>query len=70
MKLLVDRCAGPSLANSLRAQGHDVLESRSSDPILAIRHCSNERLPNPGSWLLSTLISENSYTSGVSCMLA
>lgn len=28
MKFLVDRCAGPLLADWLRAQGHDVLESR------------------------------------------
>lgn len=32
MKFLVDRCAGPQLADWLRNQGHDVLESRQLGP--------------------------------------
>lgn len=32
MKFLVDRCAGPPLADWLRDQGHDVLESRQLGP--------------------------------------
>ena len=32
MKFLVDRCAGPQLADWLRSQGHDVLESRQLGP--------------------------------------
>lgn len=32
MKFLVDRCAGRRLAEWLRAQGHDVVESRERDP--------------------------------------
>jgi predicted nuclease of predicted toxin-antitoxin system len=32
MKFLVDRCAGRKLAEWLRGQGHDVLESRSLGP--------------------------------------
>lgn len=32
MKFLVDRCAGRRLADWLREQGHDVLESRSLGP--------------------------------------
>lgn len=32
MKFLVDRCAGPGLADWLRNQGHDVLEARQFEP--------------------------------------
>ncbi len=32
MKFLVDRCVGPRLADWLRAQGHDVVESRRLGP--------------------------------------
>ena len=32
MKFLVDRCAGPGLADWLRVQGHDVLEARQFEP--------------------------------------
>ena len=32
MKFLVDRCAGRKLAEWLRSQGHDVLESRALGP--------------------------------------
>lgn len=39
MKFLIDRCAGRSLADWLRDQGHDVVESR-------------ERGPDPGDHIL------------------
>ena len=39
MKFLVDRCAGRRLAEWLRSQGHDVVESR-------------ERGPDPGDRIL------------------
>ena len=32
MKFLVDRCAGPQLADWLRTQDHDVLEARQLGP--------------------------------------
>lgn len=32
MKFLVDRCAGRKLAEWLKSQGHDVLESRTLGP--------------------------------------
>ena len=32
MRFLVDRCAGPTLAEWLRGAGHDVLEARSLGP--------------------------------------
>ncbi len=39
MKFLIDRCAGQGLADWLRDQGHDVVESR-------------ERGPDPGDRIL------------------
>jgi len=39
MRFLIDRCAGTLIAQWLRAQGHDVLESR-------------ERGPDPGDHIL------------------
>ena len=46
MKFLVDRCAGRRLADWLRSNGHDVLESRSlgRDPgdLELLRHAASE----------------------------
>ena len=47
MRFLVDHCAGRRVAEWLDAQGHDVVDAGAleSDPIRAIRSCSNARPP-------------------------
>lgn len=50
MKILVDRCVGPSPANCLRSHGHEVLEFRQlgpdpGDKALLERATSEARIP-------------------------
>jgi len=48
MKFLIDRCAGKVIADWLRAQGHDVVESRERGPDPGIESCLSGRRTNPG----------------------
>jgi hypothetical protein len=41
MRFLIDRCAGALIAEWLRQQGHDVVESRERGPDLATALCLN-----------------------------
>ena len=63
MRFLIDRCAGRLIADWLRKQGHDVVESRELGLILVIAHYWSGQLMRLESSLLLIQILANWFTS-------